>query len=108
SPLSWRTVPLDRSTIPFDSEWPRPRLDVDQIVRFDHGGDVAIDEFAAVIVHDPWLRVFSGLRRSLELGRDRRTVQTEQKLALDDIPAVRVDKAQQEVEPRCDPHVHDV
>ena len=31
---------------------PRPGFDMDQVVRFDHRGNVSIDEFAAVIVSD--------------------------------------------------------
>ena len=35
---------------------PRFRLDVDQVVGFDGGGHIPIDELTAVVVNDAWLR----------------------------------------------------
>jgi hypothetical protein len=33
-------------------------FDIDQVMGFDHRRDVAVDELAAVIVHDPWFGPF--------------------------------------------------
>jgi hypothetical protein len=33
---------------------PWPGFDVDQIVRLDHGCDIAVNELTAMVVHDPW------------------------------------------------------
>jgi hypothetical protein len=38
-------------------------FDIDQVMRIDYGGDVAIDELAAVVVHDSWLGAPHGLER---------------------------------------------
>ena len=52
-----------------------PGFDIDQVMRLDHRRDIAIDELAAVIVHDSRFGVFGRLERPLELDRHRLAVE---------------------------------
>ncbi|MEO8627181.1 MAG: hypothetical protein ABI612_03655 [Betaproteobacteria bacterium] len=77
---------------------PRFGFYVDQVVCLDERGDIAIDELAAVIVHDPGFGILTRFERRLQLNGNRFVIKTHQQLVVHDIAAIRIDKAEQKVE----------
>jgi hypothetical protein len=92
-------IRLARSSRTSSGWQPRFDIDVDQIVivRLEHGGDIAVDELAAVIVHDSRFGALHHLERRLQLRGDRFTVQADEQLVMYDIAAEGIDGTQQEV-----------
>ena len=87
---------------------PRFGFYVDQVVCLDERGDIAIDELAAVIVHDPGFGILTRFERRLQLNGNRFAVKTHQQLVVHDIAAIRIDKAEQKLEASGNPNVHHV
>ena len=76
---------------------PRPRADVEQIVRFDDGTQLAVTELAAVVVDDAWLGSFALAERRCKLDGNGPSGQLEQQSMVNHVATVRIDKRQQEV-----------
>src|SRR5271168_3919075 len=53
-----------------------PRFDIDEVMRFDHRGDVTIDELTAMIVYNARFDALRTLERRLQLDGHRFSVQT--------------------------------
>ncbi len=70
----------------------RPGSDVEQIVRFDDGSQLAIAELAAVIVDDAWLGSVALAERRFQLGGNGTARQLKEEPVVDHIATVRVDK----------------
>ena len=86
----------------------RPRADVEQIVCFDDGTELAIAELAAVVVDDARLGSVALAKRSLQLDGNGPARQLKEESIVNHITTVRVDKRQQKVVPTADPGVHHV
>ena len=84
---------------------PRPRTDVEQIVCFDDGTQLAVTELAAVVVDDARLGSFALAQCRLQLDGNGPARQLMEESMVDHIATVRVDKRQQEVVPTADPSV---
>ena len=54
---------------------PRLGFDFNQVMCLDYRGNVAVDELAAMIVHNPGFDAFYCLQGRLQLGGDRSAVQ---------------------------------
>lgn len=70
----------------------RPGSDVEQIVRFDDGSQLAVAELASVIVDDAWLGSVALAERSLQLDGNGPARQLKEEPVVDHIATVRVDK----------------
>ena len=84
---------------------PRPRADVEQIVRFDDGTQLAVAELTAVIVDDARLGSATLAERRFQLGGNGPARQLKEEPVVNHITTVPVDKRQQEVVPTADPCV---
>ena len=87
---------------------PRPGANVEQIVCFDDGTQLAVTELAAVVVDDARLGSFALAQCRLQLDGNGPACQLKEESMMDHIATVRVDKRQQEVVPTADPRVQDI